>query len=426
MLRVRNIIVVIACFAAMLLASGASAQRTVKWIPDLYNQPIYEPLTAELISKFNQLHPEIEVEVMAGVSEDEFKILVSTGLGPDVSHAVWDYSELALSGFLEPIEEDLLRLNVDLRNDFYPNAMRQFEWEGKYYGFRTQTDIRGLMWEQGVFEEAGLDAEAGPQDWEEFEEYITRLTTTQADGSLKRVGFVPWDGNWGYWAGSLFTFGDDYWNFEGGRPSFDNPKNLDAMEWVHSFVQRYGTPGQLDAQGVRPAWWGENAANFLETHGMFVMHDFWPKQLSDVGAPFRINARPLVYPEGGRNGTVAYGSGYVIPANAPNPTEARLLLAFLASKEAQEIFVRHCGCLSARTDVIDVYFDVFTPIQLQLMEQIEVANTARPFDGVLRQALDPEFTRMLNNEITPAEALTNAQRTAVARLTEMGVVARGN
>jgi multiple sugar transport system substrate-binding protein len=123
------------------------------------------------------------------------------------------------------------------RDQFYDWAWDQATFEGDVYGIPHETDVRVLFWNKQLFEAAGLDPETPPETWSQVEEYADMLDVQNADGSYQRIGFMP-----------LFNAGFDIWSYandanmiaEDGTPQINNPKAVETMEWIKSWVDRYG------------------------------------------------------------------------------------------------------------------------------------------------------------------------------------------
>lgn len=101
-----------------------------------------------------------------------------------------------------------------------------------------ETDIRVLFYNKAAFKDAGLDPDKPPTNWDELWSEADKLDKKAADGKLARVTFWPTYGNIGLdtWA----------WNNGGEWQTTDNKftinakANVEALEWMNKWVQRYG------------------------------------------------------------------------------------------------------------------------------------------------------------------------------------------
>ena len=106
------------------------------------------------------------------------------------------------------------------------------------YGIPIGADDRVLLRNQKIFREnaadlraAGLDPERPPRTWQEMLRYERALTQWNADGSLKRAGFMPNFGNtWLY----LFGFQNNarFMNADLTRCTLVSPETEQALRFM--------------------------------------------------------------------------------------------------------------------------------------------------------------------------------------------------
>ena len=116
---------------------------------------------------------------------------------------------------------------------FWPGAMKSVTWKGDTYGIPTNNETMALIWNAGIFEEAGLDPESPPATWDDLVEYsrqIKEKTGKNGYGLVARVnaGNTP------------FRFMPMAWANGGGA--------LDEVEPNPTYEQIY-----IDNEGTRKA-----------------------------------------------------------------------------------------------------------------------------------------------------------------------------
>ena len=95
------------------------------------------------------------------------------------------------------------------RAEFWPGAMKSVTWKGKTYGVPTNNETMALIWNAGLFKEAGLDPEKPPATWADLVAYskqIKEKTGKNGYGMVARVnaGNTP------------FRYMPQCWAFGGG------------------------------------------------------------------------------------------------------------------------------------------------------------------------------------------------------------------
>jgi ABC-type glycerol-3-phosphate transport system substrate-binding protein len=213
---------------------------------------------------------------------------------------------------------------------------------------------QGVIWyyNKALFEQADLDPEAPPQTWEEF---------AAAAEALKAAGITPIaasgiDSFLAWWAWSSFSpqffTQEDVLGIRSGAIPLDDPRVLASLQPVQ----------EMFANG----WWNEDYADkaFTDMESAFingqvamipgiitsiVNWNVWDAQLGKdaygvFGAPKRADAT-----SDGQffNPTLIYG----VNAASENPDAAKAFVAFLASKEGQEILLTESGQFPNRADI---------------------------------------------------------------------------
>jgi multiple sugar transport system substrate-binding protein len=175
-------------------------------------------------------------QLLSNGTSDMSQIITAVrgGTAPDLWWAGRFTSVQAASiGLLEPLDpliEEYEDLSVEeFMRQWIQFAVDEVTYEGRVYGLPTDTDARGLMYNENVLVEAGVDLDMfDPEQhvltWDELREVARRITETDGHGNYTRFGFVPWlNEGWGY-----------TWGFGLGAQAYDNETatvTLDSPEW---------------------------------------------------------------------------------------------------------------------------------------------------------------------------------------------------
>jgi multiple sugar transport system substrate-binding protein len=213
---------------------------------------------------------------------------------------------------------------------------------------------QGVIWyyNKALFEQAGLDPAAPPQTWAEF---------AAAADALKDAGITPVaasgvDSFLAWWAWSSYSpqyfTAEDVLRIRSGEIPLNDPRVLASLQPV----------AEMYANG----WWNEDYADksFTDMESAFINGEVamipgiitsiinwnvWDAQMGKdaygvFGAPKRDDAT-----SDGQffNPTLIYG----INAASENPETAKAFIAFLASKEGQEILLTNSGQFPNRADI---------------------------------------------------------------------------
>ncbi len=141
--------------------------------------------------------------------------------------------EFAAKGYLREFGPADIGFGQD---EFWPGALKSVMWKGKSYGVPTNNETMALIWNAGIFKEAGLNPEAPPETWDDLVKYskqIKERTGKNGYGMVARVnaGNTP------------FRFMPQLWAYGGGAldEAEGNPNYKDI------FINNAGSRAALQA-----------------------------------------------------------------------------------------------------------------------------------------------------------------------------------
>jgi multiple sugar transport system substrate-binding protein len=325
-------------------------------------------------------------------------------------------------GIYMSLQEWADRDNVN-RDQFYDWAWDQGVFNGEIYGIPHETDVRVLFWNKQLFEAAGLDPERPPQTWSEVEEYADVLDVQNPDGTYQRIGFMP-----------LLNTGFDIWTFandaeliaEDGTPQINNPKAVETLDWIKSWIDRYGGWQAIQdfrAQfGAPPndVFMGNGVAMFVDIFGYNSFLEFY-RPRADTADPIgevtdadpRMDWGIALMPHGddADSGTWSGGFSMSIPTGAANPEAAWEFIKCATGAEGQSSWARDTQAqptnISAAQDPV---------LQASPGWQVVDQALATSSGGVQVPAypnwgeqLGQRYEQVWTGAITPQQALDEAQ-----------------
>lgn len=307
-----------------------------------------EEVIPELIAEFEDDNPHVTVNHL-GTNFFDYWTKLNTAIAGNVAPdlAMNDSSTVparAANGILVPLNQFMEADNFDA-SVFYPVLMDAMEYEGEYYGIANDTDVRVLYYNKEHFKEAGLDPNSPPTNWDELKEYTEALTKVDENGRIEQMGFTP-----DMWLSNIqvhtlaWTNGGEFWD-ENLNPTFMEPENLEAVEFIKYFQDFYG-------EDAVSAFRSEAGAM---DHGPFVEGRL--SMVMDVGNLTRTILRENPELDYGiatlpyEKEPVTYSAGFnyeIIDNNDPNKAKAAWdLLKYITSEDVQKRFVEETGSLSA-------------------------------------------------------------------------------
>jgi multiple sugar transport system substrate-binding protein len=292
-----------------------------------------------VIKEFEKQNPDIKINAVYTANQGEgqnekLMTAISGGNPPDVAY--FDRFEIgswAAQGSLEDLTQ-LAESSGVKKESYYPFAWDEASYQGKLYGIPTTTDSRLVYFNIDHFKEVGLDPENPPTTIAELEAAAEKLTKKKGK-RFERIGFIPWFGQ-GWFYGWGWSFGGEFYNPETNKATANDPKLVDALQWMTDFAKKYNV---------------EDIAGFTDSQGQGAMDPFLTGQLSmKVSGPWEVSAIkkfkpdlkygvfPIPTPTGENHTTWSGGWSVVIPKGAENKEAAWKFLKFFGGEEGQKIF----------------------------------------------------------------------------------------
>lgn len=405
------------CF---LLAWGvyASAQQTtVLQFPSWQEDEPIGQWWREAITEFESRHPNVRIEftkVGRPVFADTLLTQFAGGAPPDIVHlASFEFPQFADLGWLEPLDPWLEQSDILENWTAQDNCL----WDGSYQCVMLQYFGQVLVYNDRMFEEAGLEV---PTSWEEYIAAARILTQdTTGDGIVDQYG-----------TGYHTTAGTQYltdmlnhildaggnWTNQQGEVIIDTPETTEGIRRWKMLLQENLTPRDLGSGEIRQLLIEGRLA--MRIDGPWI-YSFIQQASDDVRPHLRIAASPFHPPVGG-------GSNVIGMPREISDERKQLVWEFIeliTSPEWQERYGLIIGQPAPRRgSITEAYYETMPHLDL-LIEAIEEAAAA----GVDRTpvGLEVEFNEfgkivfeamqdMMIRDRDPAEVAGELQRAAVA------------
>jgi multiple sugar transport system substrate-binding protein len=290
-----------------------------------------------VLDKFHAAHPNITIKSEGSQDDDKITQAIRGGNAPDVaiSFSTDNIGQFCSSGSFQPLTPYIDRDKVDMAK--IPQATKDYtSYKGNRCAMPLLADVYGLYYNKKMFEAAGITST--PKTMSELAADAKKLTTYNADGSIKVAGFVPTPG---YYENSLQTMAPQFgaqWQDSSGKSTLaSSPGWSDMLNWQKDLTNFYGVD-KLTKFTVQ-AGQEYSADNDFETGRVAMMVDgeyrgafinSEAKDLDYATAPFPVaDNKPELY------GT-AYTTGTIIgiPKGAKNAGAAWELIKYLTTDTA--------------------------------------------------------------------------------------------
>ncbi len=205
------------------------------------------------IAEFESAHPGVKIE-FTKVGRDQYVDTMTTlfvsGDAPEIVHlASFEYPQFADQGWLEDLDPWVEQSDLDLNGWA---GQEKCVWNGEtdcimllYFGFV-------MVYNQGMFEEAGLDV---PTNYEEYLAAARALTKdTDGDGIIEQFGTGHHTVAGNQYLTEMLNYVVDtgaYWTDAEGKAAVNTPEMIEALGHWKTILQENLTPLDLGAGDIR-------------------------------------------------------------------------------------------------------------------------------------------------------------------------------
>ncbi len=374
-----------------------------------------------MVSDFEREHPDIEVDAIYSGNYDDTRVraisAVDAGDPPSLSVLFSiDLYELVdrdvIIPFDEVVESDDEKQWLD---SFYPGLLANGELDGEVYGIPFQRSTIVMYWNKELFEEAGLDPDEPPENWEEMAEFAKAIREESDD---ERWGVMIPSTGYPYWMFQALAYqnGHELMSEDGTEVYFDDPAAVEALEyWV-------GLNTEHDVMPSGTIEWGSLRQNFLEGKTAMMWHSTGNLTAVRKEADFEFGTAML--PANTQPGSPTGGGNFYLFKDTTDE-ERRAALKFVrwmtepaqSARWSMETGYMGVSPEAYETDTLKDYIDEF-PQAAVARDQLEygTAELSTYQGGRVRRALNDAIQSALSGDASPEQALQQAQRQAEAAL----------
>ncbi|MBD2361013.1 ABC transporter substrate-binding protein [Anabaena minutissima FACHB-250] len=158
------------------------------------NPPANRDVLQRLVDKFNQTHPNIQVESLyVGQQDQQMPKILAAVVGNAPPDLLWFNptitGQLVELGALISVDEMLSKSPI--KDEIDPTLYSSMEYQGKLWSVPFATNNVGIFYRPSLFKAAGI--KAIPRTWDEFRQVAKQLTRDiDGDGQIDQYGmFLP-------------------------------------------------------------------------------------------------------------------------------------------------------------------------------------------------------------------------------------------
>lgn len=421
------------------MATAAQDSVTLTfWTPG--GSPAYCDVHNEIASDFSEQNPNIQLnEVQCGTaSADDFiQVLlgsVAAGNPPDAT-VLWDTPvSLGARGALMVLDDYMENATYASEENWPAGLLSSCQFEGQTFGLPVAAGMYGIWYNEELFESKGIptDRESFPKTWDELRQLSKEFTSWNGN-TLESAGFIPWNDQYTLPIWSALN-GSQLYDAGAQTYTINNEANIAMMEYAVDWLDEeyQGDINMVNASGAwsaypddagQPPAFQEGRLAMTE-NGSWMTGDFYEY----VEPTFeRWNVAPHPVGPGGTEAVTGYWPNWIaIPQGTRHPDEAFAYLDYMSGEGIIKWF-NVVPDMPANAQVPELVpqplierrgEEFATEIMRFFRDLADIATPMwdSPVQGFASDQIALALERIMTKQLTPTEALTEAQNAAQAEL----------
>ncbi len=291
-----------------------------------------EPGISEILADFTE-QTGIKTKVSV-VKWDEYWTMLEAGAQggslPDVFWMHSNESQRYMSNDMLLDLTDMIKDSDKIELENYPSDIwGLYTYEDKYYAVPKDIDTIALWYNKKMFDEAGVAYPTADWTWDDVTEAAKKLT--KEDGSQYGMALRNDNNQAGYY-NMVYDNGGTIISDDKKTSGWDDPKTIEAMQQVEEWI-KLGLMPSIETMS-------ENSEDVLFQSGKVAMvfQGSWMVAAYRDNEYTAENCDIVELPKSaatGRRASIYNGLGWAAAANGKHTEEAKQLIEYLGSKEAQ-------------------------------------------------------------------------------------------
>ena len=317
---------------------------------------IQESGMKQLVDKFNETNPNIEVEVQVTPWTEYWTKLEAAATGGEMPDVFWMHT----NEFSKYASNDMLLDLTELEGtngykDFPESLIQLSSFKNKVYGVPKDFDTIALVYNKEIFDNAKVAYPDETWDWAKLVEVSKQLTNKDAGiygfaAALEdQQGYLPTIAQAGGYV------------LKDGKSGYEDLKTIEGLQFYVDLSNKYGVSpslAQLADTNVDTLFQsGKVAMSFL---GSWRMSSYASN--NDIKDKFDV----AVLPKGRERASIINGLSFAGSAKTKHEPEVRKFLSFLASEEAQSLQAESGTAISAREGTSEKWVSTYPNYDVQV------------------------------------------------------------
>lgn len=338
-------------------ANSGNVVRIAMWNPDQI------AIMKEIEKKYEEKNPGVDIQIEETTFKDHFQKLETQAQG-DVMPDLFtmngpNFMKFVTNGVLKPLDDHIDKMKIN-KDDYPQGLVDLYSYEGKLYGIPKDWDLTGLFYNKELFDKAGVDYPTPDWTWDDFASAAEKLTDKEA--GIWGTSFKPTCQEGIY--DTIPQSGGFIINEDKTKSGYDTEEAASGVErWIELGKKGYSPDLQTltDTQDKDLFKAGKIAMIYA---GSWRVPEFFGDE--NITDKVDVEVMPLIK----ERAATIHGLSYCLAKGSKNKDQAIDFLAYLGSKEANEIWAEKATVIPANNNVLETWEKSYPDKNLKAFTQM--------------------------------------------------------
>lgn len=373
-----------------------------------------EPTIRAIADRFEELNPNIKVEIELTPYKEYFTNLETSATGGSAPDVFWmnapHVTQYARGGMILPLEDKVTSSELVQKGDFPDSLIQLYTVDNVWYGMPKGFDTVAVWYNKEIFDNAGVAYPTDEWTWDEFVETAKKLTDKDAGIYGAAVQLDEQAG----WYNTIGLFGGYVISDDKKTSGFDDPKTIAGVQCWKDLIDAGVSPTYAQLNDTTSNILFESGKLAMQWNGSWAVPEY--AGIDEIKDKIDVVSVPSV---DGKKSCVIHGLGNCIFSKTKYPEESWKFVEFLGSKEAMTMQAEAGIDISARTETTHIWVDALPQYNLQVY--MDAADYAYPYPASANTSawqtpMYDEVYAAFNGDKTMEEACTELAATMNAAL----------
>ena len=331
-----------------------------------------EPTLRKIADRFEELNPDIKVEIELTPYKDYFTNLETSATGGSAPDVFWmnapHVTQYARGGMILSLDDKVTSSELVQKSDFPDSLIQLYTVDNVWYGMPKGFDTVAVWYNKEIFDNAKEAYPSPDWTWDDFVETAKRLT----DKNKGIYGAAVQLDEQAGWYNTIGLFGGYVISDDKKTSGFDDPKTIAGIQCWKDLIDAGVSPTYAQLNDTSSNILFESGKLAMQWNGSWAVPEY--ACIDEIKDKIDVVEVPSV---DGKKSCVIHGLGNCIFSQTKYPDQCWKFVEFLGSKEAMTMQAEAGIDISARSETTHIWVESLPQYNLQVY--MDAADYAYPY-----------------------------------------------